>query len=116
MNNLTIAVLLFLIGQTLIWFQTNGQFKWEWFDNNPLILSIVGGTIISYTFIMGTKFVVEYFGGLLWPGRFLGFALGILTFALLSWYFMGEGITWKTTVSLILSLAIITIQLFWKVN
>ena len=114
MNNLTLAVVLYLIGQTLIWFQTNGQFKWEWFANNPLILSIVGGTIISYTFIMGTKHAVEHFDGLLWPGRFMGFAIGISSFAILSWWFMGEGISWKTTSSLLLSLAIITIQLFWK--
>lgn len=116
MNNLTLAVVLFLTGQTLIWFQTNGQFKWEWFANNTLILSILGGTIISYTFILGTKYAVEHFNGLLWPGRFLGFALGITTFAILSWWFMGETINWKTATSLILSLAIITIQLFWKIN
>ena len=114
MNNLTLAVMLFLIGQTLIWFQTNGQFKWEWFANNILILSVVGGTIISYTFILGTKYAVEHFDGLLWPGRFLGFALGISSFAILSYYFLGEGITWKTATSLTLSMAIISIQLFWK--
>jgi hypothetical protein len=114
MNNLTLAVTLFLIGQTLIWFQTNGQFKWEWFANNILLLSVVGGTIISYTFILGTKYAVQHFDGLLWPGRFLGFALGISSFAILSYYFLGEGITWKTAKSLTLSVCIISIQLFWK--
>lgn len=114
MNNLTLAVTLFLIGQTLIWFQTNGQFKWEWFANNILLLSVVGGTIISYTFILGTKYAVQHFDGLLWPGRFLGFALGISSFAILSYCFLGEGITWKTATSLTLSVCIISIQLFWK--
>ena len=114
MNNLTLAVMLFLTGQILIWFQTNGQFKWEWFANNTLILSILGGTIISYTFILGTKYAVEHFNGLLWPGRFLGFALGISSFAMLSYIFLGEGISWKTATSLALSVIIISIQIFWK--
>ena len=114
MKDLLLGLGYFAVGHILIWFQTNGQFKWEWFANNPLILSIVGGTIISYTFIMGTKYAVEHFDGLLWPGRFMGFALGISSFAILSWWFMGEGISWKTLSSLLLSLVIITIQLFWK--
>ena len=84
MSKLTLSVLLFMFGQTLIWFQTNGQFAYEHFD------------------------------GLLWPGRFLGFALGISSYALLTWYFMGEGISWKTATSLILSIGIIFVQLFWK--
>ena len=114
MSKLTLSVLLFMFGQTLIWFQTNGQFIWKWFANNPLILSIVGGSTISYAFIYGTKFAYEHFDGLLWPGRFLGFALGISSYALLTWYFMGEGISWKTATSLILSIGIIFVQLFWK--
>lgn len=108
------TIVLFLFGQTLIWFQTNGQFLWKWFEKNPLILSIVMGTTISYSFILATKYAVEHFDGLLWPGRFLGFALGISSYAILTWCFMGEGITWKTLTSLILSAGIICVQLFWK--
>jgi hypothetical protein len=76
MNQLALAILLFFVGQTLIWVQTNGQFLWKWFDKNPLILSVAFGTIISYAFILGTKYIVGYFDGLLWPGRFIGFACG----------------------------------------
>tara|TARA_B110000908_G_scaffold145096_1_gene175156 strand:+ start:384 stop:728 length:345 start_codon:yes stop_codon:yes gene_type:complete len=114
MNKLTLSIILFLFGQVLIWFQTNGQFLWKWFKENPLILSVVGGSIVSYAFIYATKFAYEHFDGLLWPGRFLGFALGISSYALLTWWFMGEGISAKTFVSLILSAVIISIQLFWK--
>ena len=113
MTKLLAAIGLFLLGQILIWFQTNGQFLWGWFDRNPLILSITGGTIISYSFILATKYSVEHFG-VLWPGRFLGFALGISSFAILTWLFMGEAISWKTATSLLLATAIIFIQLFWK--
>jgi hypothetical protein len=114
LSKLAITILCFLIGQTLIWFQTNGQFLWKSFEKNPLLLSIGLGTIISYTFIMGTKFAYQHFEGLLWPGRFLGFALGIGSYAILTWYFMGEGITLKTMTSLILATGIICVQLFWK--
>tara|TARA_Y100000592_G_scaffold99891_1_gene177628 strand:+ start:84 stop:428 length:345 start_codon:yes stop_codon:yes gene_type:complete len=114
MGKLTLAVLLFLIGQSIIWFQTNGQFIWKWFDKNPIILSIGMGSIISYVFILATKYSFEYFDGLLWPGRFLGFALGISSYALLTWWFMGEGITIKTFISLILAVMIIAVQIFWK--
>ena len=114
MNQLTIAILLFFAGQTLIWVQTNGQFLWKWFDKNPLFLSVAFGTVISYMFILATKHVVGYFDGLLWPGRFLGFALGISSYAVLTWVFMGGGISIKTLTSLILALGIICVQVFWK--
>ena len=114
MSKIALCVLLFLFGQTLIWFQTNGQFLWKWFANNPLFLSVVGGTTISYAFIKATAYAYEHFDGLLWPGRFLGFALGISSYAILTWLFMGEGITLKTLTSLILSAGIICVQLFWK--
>ena len=114
MSKLFMSAALFLMGQTLIWFQTNGQFLWPWFKRNPLILSIVGGTTISYAFIIATKFAVEHFDGQLWPGRFLGFSLGMISYALLTWWLMGEGITYKTATSLILATGIICVQIFWK--
>ena len=114
MNQLVIAILLFTLGQALIWIQTNGQFLWKWFDKNPLILSIAFGTIISYIFIYATKFVVNYFDGLLWPGRFIGFGTGMISFVILTWIFMGEGITTKTAISLVLATTLVSIQILWK--
>jgi len=114
LKNLIFGILLFLAGQTLIWFQTNGQFINEWAKKNPLILSIVGGTAISYMFIKATAFIAAYYDGALWPGRFIGFSMGITSFAFLTWYFLGEGINMKTAVSLVLAFALISVQLFWK--
>ncbi len=82
--------------------------------NSFLILSIVGGSTISYAFILATRYAYDHFDGLLWPGRFLGFALGISSYAILTWLVMGEGISLKTFTSLILSAGIISVQLFWK--
>jgi hypothetical protein len=114
MSKLIAAFCLFFLGQTMIWVQTNGQFVWPWFKKNPLAISILFGTTISYILIYGTRFIVEYYDGLLWPGRFIAFGSGIISFTFLTWYLLGEGITTKTIVSLALACSLIGIQLFWK--
>jgi len=114
MKNLLIGTLLFFLGQSLIWIQTNGQFVWKSFKENPILLAFGFGTIISYLLIYATRYTVEYFDGILWPGRFIAFGTGIVAYALLTWFFLGEGITTKTAVSLGLSLSLILVQIFWK--
>lgn len=114
MRNLILGIILFAFAQAAIWFQTNGQFVWPWFKRNPLILSILGGTAISYIFIKSTALVANYYDGLIWPGRFIGFSVGILTFAFLTNYFLNEGITAKTGISLFLAILLICVQIFWK--
>ena len=114
MSKLVAGILLYTVGQALIWYQTNGQFVWPWFKKNPLTVSVLFGTSISYILIYGTKFMVEYYDGLLWPGRFIAFGSGIISFTFLTWYFLGEGITTKTIVSLFIACSLIGIQLFWK--
>ena len=114
MSKLLIGILFFLAGQTMIWYQTNGQFKWKWFAEHPILLSLMFGAFISYTYIIGTKYIVEHFDGLLWPGRLIGFGIGAVTFAILTYFYMGEGITAKTAVSLILAITLVSIQIFWK--
>ena len=107
-------MLLYVVGQSLIWLQTNGQFVWPWFKKNPFIVSLLGGTLISYMFIKATAFIAEYYDGALWPGRFIGFSMGIASFAILTWYFLGEGINTKTAISLMLAFALVSVQIFWK--
>jgi hypothetical protein len=114
MRGLITGVALFTLAQALIWFQTNGQFIWPWFKRNPIILSITGGTIISYIFIYATRYVAEYYDGSIWPGRFIGFACGIITFTTITYFMMDEGITTKTLLCIILSFGILCIQVFWK--
>ena len=114
MKNLIWGVTLFTIAQCLIWVQTNGQFVWPWFKKNPLLISLMGGTLISYIFIKGTALVAEHFDGQLWPGRFIGQAGATLVFASLTFVFMNEGINTKTGISLILAGILIGIHIFWK--
>ena len=114
MSKLLLGTLLFFFGQILIWYQTNGQFKWEWCAKNPFGMALIFSIPISFAFIIATKYVVGYFDGQLWPGRFLGFATGMISFAILTYFYMGEAITPKTAVSLILAVTLVSIQIFWK--
>tara|TARA_A100001037_G_scaffold290408_1_gene303220 strand:+ start:12026 stop:12370 length:345 start_codon:yes stop_codon:yes gene_type:complete len=114
LKGLIIGTFLFFVAQLLVWFTNNGQFLWPWFKKNPIIIAVVSGTVCGYMFIIGTRYIAEYYGGLVWPGRFIGFSAGILSFAFLTWYFLGEGINLKTAVSLVLAILLIVIQLFWK--
>ena len=104
----------FTVAHILTFFQLNGQFlKIDWFRKNEWIVA-VAGIILSYFYIWGTKHTVAGFDGLLWPGRFIGFGVGMIIYAIGVWYFFSEGISPKTAVSLVLSLSLICIQVLWK--
>ena len=95
--------------QILVWFQLNGQLIWKWFRDNPLILCILGMPI-TYGFWLTTKLGYEGFGAL-WPIRLLGFATGMISFPIITWMMLGEGVTTKTAISIILSIIIMILQL-----
>lgn len=103
----------FILAHIATWFQLNGQFFSEWFKKNTFILALFG-IPISYLYIYGTKYCYEGFGGIIWPGRFIGFAVGMVVFALFASTVMNEGITMKTGVSLLLATALVAVQIFWK--
>jgi len=112
-SNVLIGMMWFFLGHIAVWFQLNGQFKWDWFKENTLLLALCG-IPISFLYIWATKYIVNGFDGLLWPGRFIGFSIGMVVYAIFTSYFFNEGITMKTAVSLSLCLLLITIQVFWK--
>ena len=104
---------LFLLGQGMIWYQTNSQFFNQWCKEHPYVMAAAGWPI-SYILILASRSVVTGFDGLLWPGRLVGFASGMMVMALFTYIHMGESITMKTGVTLLLALAITLIQVFWK--
>jgi len=110
---LILCITLFSTVQIITWFQLNGQFVWPWFKNNLFLLCLFG-IPISWLYIEATRFGFIAFDGVLWPGRLLGFATGIFSFAACTSIFMGEGLTPKTIVSLILATVLVCIQVFWK--
>ena len=104
---------LFFLGHIMVWFQLNGQFKWDTFKKYELLVA-AAGFFISFFYMYATKYTVEGFGGLLWPARFVGFSVGITVYAILVSYFFNQGISLKTLVSLILCFILISIQVLWK--
>ena len=114
MKKLLLGTLLFFAGQIMIWYQTNGQFKWEWCEKNPFAMAVIFSIPISFAFIIATKYVVGFFDGQLWPGRFIGFATGMVSFGILTALHMSEGINAKTMISLVLAITLVLVQIFWK--
>ena len=113
-KTLTIGILLFLVAQTLAWFQTNSQFLSTWAKDHPILLSGLMGIPVGASYIYGTSYIVEYFNGQLWPARIVAFATGIFSFYVLTLIFMKESINIKTGTILILASMIIILQVFWK--
>ena len=107
------GTLLFLLGQTLVWYQINGQFISTWMKQHPIAVSFLG-IPISYVYIYATQYLVEAFDGELWPQRLIGFAMGMIAFAVLTWIHLNQAITLKTAVTLALAVAIVVIQIIWK--
>ena len=113
-KSLLIGLLLFIVAQSLAWFQTNGQFLSTWMKEHPILISGLMGIPVGASYIYGTTYIVEFFNGELWPARIASFATGIFSFYILTFIFMKEGINLKTGTILILATIIITLQVFWK--
>ena len=110
-NKIFLTCLIFLFNNILIWYQLNSQLVWNWAKGNTAMwLSCLMGVPISYLFWYCTKVGYEGFGEL-WPVRFIGFATSMLTFPILTWFYLGETITLKTAVTIMLSIAIMIIQM-----
>ena len=113
-RSLIIGLALFLVAQSLAWFQTNGQFINTWVKDHPILVSGLMGIPVGASYIYGTTYIVEYFNGQLWPARIVAFATGIFSFYILTLIFMKEGINIKTGTILVLATMIIILQVFWK--
>jgi H+/Cl- antiporter ClcA len=111
--SLLYGILFMALGHILAFFQLNSQFKWEWFKEHSWVMALLG-IPCSYLFIWATKYTVEGMGGMLWPTRFIGFGIGMLIYATLVNLFFNEEFTVKTIISLLLSIVLICVQVFWK--
>ena len=108
---IVITTLLFLLNNVLIWYQLNSQLVWDWAKTTKSMwfMSLMG-VPISVLFWYCTKFGYEGFGAL-WPVRFMGFATSMLTFPLMTYFYLGEAITLKTGITILLAIAIMILQL-----
>ena len=71
------------------------------------------GLPISLILIKSTKAFNEIFDAN-WPGRLIGFGVGVIIFTIMSWVVFKEHPTPKTLTCLGLAFTIVTLQIFWK--
>jgi len=107
------GIVFYLLAHIIIFFQLNGQFKWDWFKEHEWVMAIIG-IPISFLYLWGTKYTVQGLDGLLWPTRFIGFGIGMIIYALGVSYFFNEGMNAKTFISLGLAVLLVCIQVLWK--
>ena len=105
------TVLFFLIANILVWYQLNSQLVWDWAKTTKSmwVMSILG-VPISIMFWYATKFGYDGFSSL-WKVRLLAFSVSMLVFPFMTWLYLGEAITLKTLVTLLLALIIMILQL-----
>ena len=103
------AISIATIAQVLVWFQLNGQLISVWCKQHPWVLSICG-IPISYLFILATKYGYVGFQNL-WSVRLIGFSVGMLVFPFITYFMLGESITIKSIISILLAGCIMLLQL-----
>ena len=113
MNKLLIGILLCVIAQIFVFIQVQGSVKYQFLHDNKWLV-LLAGIPITWLFVESTKYIFDWSGGQLWPGRIIGFSIGIVVFTTMSVILFGEGINLKTGVCLLLSAIILAIQIFWK--
>ncbi len=110
---LLLGILFGTIAQILVFLQLQGSLKYESLQNYKWLI-LLSGIPITWLFIESVRYIYEWSDGQLWPGRLIGFSIGIVVFTVMSILLFGEGISLKTLTCLILSIAILAIQIFWK--
>jgi multidrug transporter EmrE-like cation transporter len=113
MSLLLKGILFGTLAQILTFLQFQGGIKYGIYKNHPWLLAL-GGIPISYLFMLSVSNFVQAYSGEIWPSRLIGFGIGVIVFTFMSYWMFSEPITTKTTVCLLLSIAIILVQVFWK--
>tara|TARA_R110002020_G_scaffold201246_2_gene403808 strand:+ start:137 stop:490 length:354 start_codon:yes stop_codon:yes gene_type:complete len=106
-----LTIITFIVTNVLVWYQLNGQLVWEyWKSNKGILLSLVLAVPVTLGFWYATK--VGYQGlGSLWSVRFMGFATSMLVFPFMTYFYLGEPMTIKVMLTLLLSILIMLLQL-----
>ena len=106
-----ISTIVFILSQILIWYQLNSQLVWKWAEGykSMMWMSLLG-IPISILMWLCTKWGYIGFGSL-WAVRFMGFATSMLVFPIMTYFYLGETITLKTLISIILAIIIMLLQL-----
>jgi len=111
--NFILGLLYGIFAQIFTFIQLQGQFKFQWMKDNPVIMALFGFPL-SLLYLQSVKHMVAHFEGQLWPSRLLGFAIGTVVFTGMSWAWFREPLSLKTLICLGLAVCIMLVQIFWK--
>ena len=105
------TTLLFILANVLIWYQLNSQLVWKWAEGykSMMWMSLLG-IPISLLLWYCTKVGYIAFGNL-WAVRFMGFAVSMMTFPIMTYFYLGEPMTMKVILTLGLAVIIMLLQL-----
>jgi hypothetical protein len=106
------AFILCIIAQIITFIQLQGHNLWRFPKDNPYLMALLRFPI-SILFIKYTRIINGHFDAN-WPGRIIGFGVGIIIFTIMSWMMFKEVPTIKTLICLGLAFSIVLIQMFWK--
>ena len=106
-----LTTFVFTIGQILIWYQLNSQLVWEWAKGTKSmwVMSLMG-IPISLLMWLCTKWGYVGFGSL-WAVRWMAFSTSMFVFPIMTYFYLGEPITLKIIVTIILAIIIMLLQL-----
>ena len=106
-----ISTFIFVLGQVLIWYQLNSHLVWKWAEGyKSMIWMSLLGIPISLLMWLCTKWGYIGFGSL-WSVRFVGFATSMLVFPIMTYFYLGEPMTLKVILTIILAIIIMLLQL-----
>ena len=105
------TIFLFVVANIIIWYQLNSQLVWEWAKGTKSmwIMSLLG-IPISLLLWYCTKIGYNGFGNL-WAVRFMGFATSMFVFPIMTYFYLGEPMTLKVIITLLLAIIIMILQL-----
>ena len=107
---MVITMILFFLNNIIIWYQLNSQLVWDWAKTSKAMwFSALLGIPISLLFWWATRIGYEAFGNL-WSIRFMGFATSMLTFPIMTYFYLGEVVTLKTAITILLAIVIMILQ------
>ena len=108
-----VAVFLFIVLHTLVWFSTNLQFVKGSDVYNPLLVALLFSIPITLCAFYASRITYGIFNDSAWSVRFLAFGVSYLVFPILTWVMLGESMfTLKTGICIFLSLIIVCVQVF----
>lgn len=109
------AILFFVAGHIAGWFAGNSQFVWSFWQDKPVLATILFGIPSGLAFWFGTKFCFEATGGELWSVRFIASVISYTVFPLITWYFLNESMfTPKTLICVFLAMTILFVQIYFN--